>query len=121
MANAFFEIREPDNEPVYSYAPGTPERKKLKEELERLKSEQIDIPAIIGGEEVKTGNTADVVIPHNHSHKLATAHMCGKEEVQKAIESAMEARKDWAKMPWQDRVAIFKKAADLLSGSWRYK
>jgi len=121
MANAFFEIREPDNEPVYSYAPGTPERKKLKEELERLKSEQIDIPAIIGGEEVKTGNTADVVIPHNHSHKLATAHMCGKEEVQKAIELAMEARKDWAKMPWQDRVAIFKKAADLLSGSWRYK
>jgi len=120
MANATFEIREPDNEPVYSYAPGTSEKKKLKDELERLKSEEIEIPAIIGGKEIKTDRTADVVIPHNHSHKLASTYLCGEKEVDMAIESALEARKKWANMPWEERVAIFKKAADLLSGSWRY-
>jgi len=120
MANAYFEIREPDNEPVNSYAPGTPEREQLKEELERLKSRETEIPAIIGGKEIKTDRTADVTIPHNHAHKLGTVHLCGEEEVEKAIESALEAQKRWSRMPWQDRVAIFKKAADLLSGSWRY-
>jgi 1-pyrroline-5-carboxylate dehydrogenase len=121
MANAFFEIREPDNEPVYSYAPGTPERKKLKKELERQQSRQVEIPAIIGGKEIKTDRTADIVLPHDHSHKLGKTYLCGEEEVKMAIESALEARKKWANMAWQDRVAIFKKAADLLSGSWRYK
>ena len=121
MANAIFEIREPDNEPVNSYAPGTAERTKLKKELERLKSEETEIHAIIGGKEVKTSKKADVVIPHNHSHKLGTVYLCGEKEVGKAIESALEARKEWSQMPWQDRVAIFKKAADLLAGSWRYK
>ncbi len=121
MANAYFNLREPKNEPVYSYAPGTPERKKLKEELERQKSEQVEIPAIIGGKEVKTGRTADVVIPHNHGHKLGTVHLCGEKEVDMAIESALEARKEWAEMPWEHRASIFLKAADLLSGPWRYK
>ncbi|NGP75405.1 L-glutamate gamma-semialdehyde dehydrogenase [Balneolaceae bacterium YR4-1] len=121
MANAYFEIREPKNEPVKSYAPGTPERKELKKELERQKSQVIEIPAIIGGKEVKTGRTEDVNIPHNHSHKLATVHLCGEKEVDMAIESALEARKKWAAMPWEHRVSIFKKAADLLSGPWRYK
>ncbi|TYP93301.1 delta-1-pyrroline-5-carboxylate dehydrogenase [Fodinibius salinus] len=121
MANAFFELREPENEPVYSYAPGTPEREKLKEEIEHLKAQQIEIPAIIGGQEVKTGNTTDLVTPHDHSHKLGETHLCGKKEVEMAIDAAMEAREEWAKMDWQDRVAIFKKAAALLSGSWRYK
>ncbi|MGD8426865.1 MAG: L-glutamate gamma-semialdehyde dehydrogenase [Balneolaceae bacterium] len=120
MANAIFEIREPSNEPVNSYAPGTPEREKLKQELKRLKSQEVEIPAIIGGKEVKTGRTADVTIPHNYSHKLGTVHLCGEKEVEMAIESALEAQKKWSKMPWEDRVAIFKKAADLLSGSWRY-
>ncbi len=120
MANAYFEIREPENEPVKSYAPGTPEREKLKKELERLKSQDIEIPAIIGGQEVKTGRTADVVIPHDHGHKLGTVHLCGKEEVDKAVEAALEAREKWAAMPWEHRASIFKKAADLLSGPWRY-
>lgn len=121
MANAYFEIREPNNEPVKSYAPGTPERKKLKEELKRQKNTQVEIPAIIGGKEVKTGRQADVTIPHNHSHKLGTVHLCGEKEVAMAIESALKARKEWAAMPWEHRVSIFKKAADLLSGPWRYK
>lgn len=120
MANAYFEIREPKNEPVYSYAPGSPEREKLKEELQRQKSEQVEIPAIIGGKEVKTGRQADVVIPHDHAHTLGTVHLCGKKEVEMAIESALKARKKWAEMPWEHRVSIFKKAADLLSGPWRY-
>ena len=121
MANAYFEIREPENEPVKSYAPGTPERKKLKKELKKQKSEHIEIPAIIGGKEVTTDRQSDVVIPHDHSHKLATVHLCGEKEVNMAIESALEARKEWAAMPWEHRVSIFKKAADLLSGPWRYK
>lgn len=121
MANAYFEIREPKNEPVKSYAPGTPEREELKKELDNQKSRVIEIPAIIGGKEVKTGRTEDVTIPHNHSHKLATVHLCGEKEVDMAVESALEARKKWAAMPWEHRVAIFKKAADLLSGPWRYK
>lgn len=121
MSNAYFEIREPKNEPVYSYAPGTPERKKLKEELKRQKSGQVEIPAIIGGKEVKTDRQADVFIPHDHSHKLGAVHLCGEKEVAMAIQSALEVRKKWAKMPWEHRVSIFKKAADLLSGPWRYK
>src|SRR5699024_447650 len=121
MANAYFEIREPKNEPVNSYAPGTPERNQLEKELEQLKSQQIEIPAIIGGKEVKSGNTADVSIPHNHKHKLASVHLCGKKEVDMAVETALEARKQWAELPWEDRAAVFLKAADLLSGPWRYK
>ena len=122
MANAFFDIREPDNEPVYSYAPGTSEREALKKELDRQRSaDPIEIPAIIGGKEVKTGRTADVVVPHEHDHKLATTHLCGEKEVNMAIESAMEAREKWSNTPWQDRAAVFLKAADLLSGSWRYQ
>lgn len=120
MANAYFEIREPNNEPVNSYAPGTPERSALKEELNRLKNKEIEIPAIIGGEEIKTGNTADVVMPHDHSHKLGTVYLSGEKEVKMAEEAALEARKKWADMPWEHRVSVFKKAADLLSGPWRY-
>lgn len=120
MSNAYFNIKEPKNEPYLSYAPGTKERAELKAELKRLKSEVIEIPAIINGKEVKTGRTADVVMPHNHGHKLATVHYCGEKEVQQAIEASLEARKKWAEMPWEERVAIFLKAADLITGPWRY-
>ncbi|MDX1639804.1 MAG: L-glutamate gamma-semialdehyde dehydrogenase [Balneolaceae bacterium] len=120
MANAYFEIREPDNEPVQSYAPGTPERSALKKELERLRTQKVEIPAIIGGQEVKTGNTTEVVMPHNHGHSLATLHICGEKEVALAEEAALEARTSWANMPWEHRVSVFRKAADLLSGPWRY-
>jgi 1-pyrroline-5-carboxylate dehydrogenase len=120
MSNAYFEIREPQNEPSNSYAPGTPEREKLRAELQRLSSETIEIPAIIGGEEVTTDNTDDVVIPHDHQHKLANVHLCGEGEVEKAIEAALEAHKKWANTPWEKRVAVFLKAADLLTGPWRY-
>ncbi|HET6528926.1 MAG TPA: L-glutamate gamma-semialdehyde dehydrogenase [Balneolaceae bacterium] len=120
MANAFFEIREPENEPSYSYAPGSPERKKLKEELDRLSNQEIEIPAVIGGKEVKTGNLQEVVMPHDHEHKLGKVHLCGEKEVNMAIEAALEAREEWSVLPWQERAAIFLKAADLLTGPYRY-
>lgn len=120
MANAIFELREPKNESYNMFAPGTPERQKLKEELERLKSEEIEIPAVIGGKEVKTGRTAEVVMPHNHGHKLATVHLCGEKEVNMAVEAALEARKQWADTSWQQRAAIFLKAADIITGPKRY-
>jgi 1-pyrroline-5-carboxylate dehydrogenase len=120
MSNAYFNLQEPKNEPYLSYAPGTPERKKLKQKLKKLKSEEIEIPAIINGQEVKTGRTADVVMPHNHSHKLGTVHYCGEKEVKIAIESCLDARIKWSKMPWEERIAIFQRAADMISGPWRY-
>lgn len=120
MANAFFEIREPQNEPYNSYAPGTPEREKLRKELDCLKSQEIEIPAIIGGKEVKTDRQADVVMPHNHGHKLGTVHLCGEKEVAMAIETALEARKKWAEMSWEHRASIFLRAADIITGPYRY-
>ncbi|GAA5521993.1 L-glutamate gamma-semialdehyde dehydrogenase [Aliifodinibius salicampi] len=120
MSNAFFEIREPENESYNSYAPGTPEREELREEINRLKNQEIQIPAIIGGKEVKTDRQEDVVMPHNHSHKLGTVHLCGQKEVDMAIEAALEARKQWADMPWEERASIYLKAADLVTGPYRY-
>src|SRR5699024_2283090 len=119
MANAFFEIREPENEPYDSFAPGTPERDELRKELNRLKEQEIEIPAIIGGKEVKTDNQQDVVMPQNHSHKLATVHLCGEKEVNMAIEASQEAREEWGNLPWEERAAIFLKAADLVTGPYR--
>ncbi len=120
MPNAYFHVKEPKNEPYNSYAPGTLERKLLKEKLHELKSKEIEIPAIINGREVKTDRQADVVMPHNHGHKLGTVYLCGEKEVKMAIESNLEARKQWAEMPWEERVAIFQRAADMVTGPWRY-
>ncbi len=120
MTQAHFIVPDPKNEPYLSYAPGTPGREALQAELKRLSSEEIDIPLIIGGEEIRTGDTSPVVMPHNHGHKLGIHHKAGKKEVNMAIEAAMDARAEWAATPWEERVAVFLKAADLLTGSWRY-
>ncbi len=119
MANAYFKVPEPQNEPILTYAPGSKERAELKAALSELKSQQIEVPIIIGGKEIRTGNLGEMRIPHNHSHVLGTFHKAGKEEVQMAIEAALEARKIWAEIPWEQRVSIFLKAAELLSGPWR--
>lgn len=119
MSLAYFKVEEPKNEPYLSYAPGTSERDALQAELKRLGSEKIEIPAIIGGKEVKTGRTYDVVCPHDHKHVLATAHLCGEKEVAMAVEAANNARKEWAALPWEQRAAVFKKAADLITGPYR--
>lgn len=120
MANAFYDIREPDNEPYLSYAPGTRERDDLRNEIERLKSQQVEIKPVIGGKEIETGNLEDVVMPHNHGHKLGTVHLCGEKEVDMAVEAALEARKEWAQLPWEERASIFFKAADIITGPYRY-
>lgn len=119
MSNAYFKVSQPINEPVKFYKPGSPEREELKKKLSELKSRQIEVPIIIGGEEVKTGNTAEMIIPHNHSHVLGVYHKAGKKEVDMAVEAALEARKEWAEMPWEHRISIFLKIADLLAGPWR--
>ena len=119
MSNAYFKLQVPINEPVLNYAPGSPEKTELKKKLSELQSKEIEIPLIIGGEEVKSGKTAEIRVPHNLSRKLGVYHKAGEKEVKMAIEAALEARKKWAEMPWEHRASIFHKAAELLSGPWR--
>lgn len=119
MNNSVANTPPPENEPVRDYAPGTPERHALQQKLRELKQEEIDIPAFIGGQEVHTGQTTPVVCPHDHSHTLARAHLCGEEEVEQAIEAALEAKREWQNMHWTDRAAVFLRAAELLAGPWR--
>ncbi|MGQ9798987.1 MAG: L-glutamate gamma-semialdehyde dehydrogenase [Ignavibacterium sp.] len=119
MSNAYFKVPLPVNEPVKSYKPGSPEREELKKKISELKSQQIEIPLIIGGKEIRTGNTEEIRMPHNHSHILGVYHKASKKEVDMAIEAALEARKEWAEMPWEHRVSVFLKMAELLAGPWR--
>ncbi len=119
MSNAYFKVPVPANEPILSYAPGTKERAEIKAELKKLQEKEIEVPLIIGGKEVRTGNLGEMRVPHNHSKLLGHFHKAGKEEVQMAIDAALKARKEWAEMPWEQRVAVFLKAAELLSGPWR--
>jgi 1-pyrroline-5-carboxylate dehydrogenase len=109
----------PINEPVLSYAPGTPERAALKTELERMAAEHVEIPILIGGREIRTGQTAEAVMPHAHGHVLATYHRAGDDEIRLAIDAAREAQRDWASWAWEDRLAVFLRAADLLADRWR--
>ena len=119
MSNAYFKVPEPINEPIKNYAPGSPEKEELKKKLAELKSQQIEVPLIIGGEEIKTGKTAEMRMPHDKNHVLGVYHKASKKEVEMAIEAALEARKEWAEMPWEQRVSVFLKMADLLAGPWR--
>ena len=119
--SGFPTVPSPINEPVLSYAPGSPERAALKEELEAQSSQVVDIPLVISGEEVRTGETFDVVMPHAHGHVLAKAHKAGPKEVRRAAEAAADAHEAWSTRPWEDRAAVFLKAADLLAGPWRQK
>jgi 1-pyrroline-5-carboxylate dehydrogenase len=112
-------VPKPDNEPVLPFAPGSAERESLKARLSELKSEKIEIPLIIGGKEIKTGNTGTCVCPHDHQHVLATYHKAGEKEIKMAVEAAKKAAPAWAAMPWEDRAAIFLRAAELLAGPWR--
>ncbi len=119
MANAIFAIAKPENEPVLSFAPGTKERAQLKARLAQLKQQQIEIPLIIGGREVRTGNTGNCIIPHNKNHVIGTYHMAGEEEVNAAIDAALSTQREWESIPWEHRAAIFLKAAEMISGPYR--
>jgi len=109
----------PVNEPVKSYAPGSPERAELKTRLRSMSSERTDIPLIIGGQEIHTGELAESVMPHNHRHVLANWHRAGAEHVELAVKAAQQAARDWANWAWEDRAAVFLKAAELLATTWR--
>jgi len=117
--NAIFTLTRPENEPVLAYAPGTHEREVLKQELGRQNSQQIEIPLIIGGKEVRTGNTMNVVSPHDHDHVLGICHLGGQKEVEIAIKAAMAAKSEWEEMDWHQRASIFLKAGELLSTKYR--
>ncbi len=117
--NGHFSVPAPRNEPVPSYAPGTPERAELQDHLDAMADEVVEIPLLIGGREIRTGDTVDVVMPHDHGHVLARAHQAGPEETRAAIDAAREAHDSWSRMAWPDRASIFLKAADLLAGPWR--
>jgi 1-pyrroline-5-carboxylate dehydrogenase len=118
-AHGIVKVPEPFNEPVRSYAPGSPEREELRVRLTEMESRPIEIPLVIGGEEVRTGNTFEAVEPHNRSHVLATVHKGGAPEVERAIAASADAWEDWSRTPWEERATILLRAAELLSGPWR--
>src|SRR5437763_2350962 len=118
-APGIFRLPEPYNEPVKEYAPGSPEREELKRRLKEMESERIELPCVSGGEEITTGDTAEVVMPHRKSHVLADVHQGGADEVHRAIKAAADAWHDWSRTPWEERAAVFLRAAELLSGPWR--
>ena len=112
-------IPQPHNEPILSYAPGTPERAALQEKLKTVWQDEIEIPVIVGGKEVRSGDTYQVVSPHDHGHTLATVHSADAATVAAAAAAAVEAQREWASWSFTDRAAVFLKAADLLAGPWR--
>lgn len=119
MPKGFFNVPVAVNEPIWSYAPGTPERAELQAMLAELRSVQVDLPMIIGGKEVYTGKKERIFPPHEIAHTLGYYHQGDATHVQMAIDAALEARRAWAGLSWQHRAAIFLKAADLLAGPYR--
>jgi 1-pyrroline-5-carboxylate dehydrogenase len=110
----------PVNEPIYSYAPGTREREELEKTLAEMKKDRLDIPMIIGGDEVRTGEPVRITAPHDHSLELGQYYQGGRREIELAIKAALEARQEWESLPWEEKAAVFLKAADLLTGPYRY-
>ncbi len=121
MAAGLFKVPVPSNEPVFDYAPGTEARRRLKEAIDALYAQPQDIPMVINGQEVRTGRTVDIYPPHNLHRKVGVYHQGDASHVKAAIEAAQNAKKEWAAMPWHERIAIFLRAAELLAGPYRYK
>lgn len=121
MIKGFFNVPTPTNEPVYSYAVGTKERKLLKAAIDEARAKQIDVPMYIGGEKVRTENKVSINPPHDHQHLLGHYNQGTKNHVADAINAALAAKSDWENLPWEDRAAIFLKAAELASTKYRYK
>jgi 1-pyrroline-5-carboxylate dehydrogenase len=119
MGKGFYEVPIAVNEPVLGYAPGSPEREAVLKAYNVMYNSTVDVPLYIGGEEIRTGDTATMHPPHEHKHKLGEYHNASKKEVEKAIETALEARKKWAALPWENRAGIFLKAAELIAGPYR--
>ena len=120
MFNGIFHVPQPVNEPVLGYAPGSPERVGIKAKLEQMLAGQVDVPMIIGGEEIRNGQLGKMLCPHDHQHVLGTYHQGDASYVEKAIEAANAAKHDWGRMPWDSRAIVFLKAAELLAGKYRH-
>ncbi len=121
MGKGFFQVPVAYNEPIKSYAPGTPEREAVLKQYKAYYEGQEDIPLYIGAEEVRTGNTRPLSPPHDHQHQVGKYHLAEKKHVKAAIQTALEAREAWANLTWEQRAAIFLKAAELVSGPYRAK
>lgn len=121
MSKGFYTVPKPINEPILNYAPGSKERATLKAEIAEARKNTIDIPMYIGGNEIRTNNKASIHPPHDHQHLLGHYHKGDRSHVQAAIEAALSAKKSWSALPWEQRAAIFLKAAELISGPYRAK
>ena len=120
MNNAIYNFRDPKNEPVQTYLPGSSERNRLIDELDDQYNKVVDIPVVIGGEEIHTGKTGKVVMPSEHGHILAVYHIATEKEVDMAIQAALDAKCEWMTLAWMERAAIMLKAAELISKKYRY-
>jgi 1-pyrroline-5-carboxylate dehydrogenase len=118
-SHGIFRVPEPHNEPVLGYESGSREREELRLRLNELSGERLDIPLVIGGEDVQTGDTFEAIMPHKRSHVLADVHKGGAPEVDRAVAAAADAWEDWSRTPWEERAAVFLRAAELLTGPWR--
>ena len=121
MSNAFFEVPVPINEPIKDYIDGSQEKKELLDTISSMKKNIVDIPMIIGGEEIRTRNKINIQCPHNHQLKLGTFSEGDSTHVNMAIDAASKAKQEWSSMPWQSRASIFLKAAELIAGPYRSK
>ncbi|ATA77763.1 L-glutamate gamma-semialdehyde dehydrogenase [Capnocytophaga canimorsus] len=121
MGKGFFKVPKAVNEPVKSYAKGTPEREAVLKAYKELWNNSVDVPLYIGADQIRTGKTKNMIAPHDHQHVVGTYHLAEKQHVEKAIATALEARKKWAALPWQERASIFLKAAELIAGPYRAK
>ena len=119
MTHGTFRTPAPVNEPVREYGPGSPEKARLKSALETVANEQIEVPLVIGGEHVQTGETQNMIVPHDHNHVLGKFHQAGTADVERAVQAAERAKPEWENMPWEERAAIFLRAGELLTTTWR--
>lgn len=121
MGKGFFKVPVATNEPVKSYAKGSIEREEVLAKYKEMYDSQVEVPLYIGAEEIKTGDTGSMHPPHDHQHTLGVYHKATKQHIQTAIDSALEARKEWSQMPWEQRAGIFLRAAELIAGPYRAK
>jgi len=119
MGKGFFQVPTAINEPIKSYAPGTPEREEVLNTYKEMWNTKMDVPLYIGSEEIKTGDTMGMRPPHDHKHDLGSFHLAEKKHIEKAISTSLKARQQWADLDWEQRAAVFLKAADLIAGPYR--
>jgi 1-pyrroline-5-carboxylate dehydrogenase len=119
MLKGFFHVPKAVNEPVKSYVPNSPEKAAVLAAYKKMWNETIDVPNYIGSEEIRTGNTRNMTAPHDHQHIVGTYHLAEKKHIEQAVSAALEARQKWANMAWEQRAAIFLKAAELIAGPYR--